>query len=157
MSSYGDPTSADLYFAALPNTSAWDALDDTQKQKYLNRGTLIIDQFGYIGFKNSVEPDLANEWPRSGIVNQDKDTIPDNIYYANYEIAHALARGIDPDKAISGTNVTSRGFSSVRTTYDAARTPEYVLNGVPSATAWNYLLPYFLRGSTGVIRLHRVN
>ena len=150
---YGTIAGADTYFAALPNTSAWDNSDDPTKTKYLNKATQIIDQFAFIGQKNSV----TNEWPRSGIKDQDYETIPEAILYAAYEIASALARGIDPEQELRSTHVTSRGFSSVRTTYDAARTPEYLLNGIPSLAAWNYLLPYFLRGSGGVIRLHRVN
>jgi hypothetical protein len=150
---------ADAYFATRSNTQAWDTLDTEAKQNYLNDATRYLNTLGYIGVKT--DSAQLNEWPRYGVIENgvilDKTVIPTQILQALYEIAFALARGIDPERELNRATVTSRGFASVRTTYDPGRTPEHVLYGCPSAMAWLYLLPYLERGQNGVVRLHRVN
>jgi hypothetical protein len=159
MTLYADVDAADAYFATRLNTTAWDAASEETKGKSLNESTRIMNQFAYIGDKTDVDQD--NEWPRSKIMMSgkllDETIIPEDILIAYYEIAFARIRGIDPEEELESSRVISRGFSSVRTTYDPSRPPEHVLNGVPSSTAWLYLLPYLRRDTAGVIRLHRVN
>lgn len=150
---------ANSYFAKKLHVGAWtDALTDT-KQKALNEATQIIDRFNYVGHKT--EADQDHEWPRSHVkirrLRLDETVIPNDILFAQYEIALALLNGIDPEREIRNARVTSRGYSSVRTTYDPRSIPEHTTFGVPSALAWSYLSTYLDRGSRGIIRLHRVN
>ncbi len=157
--SLATPADADSYFATRSNTAAWENADNTTKQNALNDGTRFIDQFSYVGRKT--DSTQVHEWPRYGIIESqvllDKDIVPQRILYALYEIAFAIVRGVDPERELKSINVLSRGFASVRTTYDPGRTPEYLQYGCPSGMAWLYLLPYLLREGTGVVRLHRVN
>lgn len=149
---------ADAYFALKLNTGAWDNADSDIKQLALNDATEIINRFEFIGCKTVSTQ--ANEFPRSGILFDnillDETLVPDKIRKALYEIAFALLRGVDTEREIRSQSVISRGFSTVRTTYDPRRTLEHIQYGVPSAIAWLYLLP-FLNRESGVIRLHRVN
>jgi hypothetical protein len=148
---------ADSYFADRLYTDQWFKLTANKKQQALNLATQIINTFNFIGTKI----DSVNEWPRSGVYLNNlllpSTSIPQDILFAQYEIALALAKGIDPEREIRNLRVTSRGYSSVRTTYDPRLAPEHLAYGVPSALAWSYLSAYFNRSLSGVVRIHRVN
>jgi hypothetical protein len=157
--SYSTVAQANAYFADMLYTNAWDTKTDNQKQQALNSATRIIDLFDFIGTKTlSTQP---HEWPRQSVylnslLLPDSD-VPQDIIIAQYEIALALAKGIDPEREIRSARITSRGYSSVRTTYDPRLVPEHLMYGVPSALAWSYLSTYFNRSLSGIVRLHRVN
>ncbi len=157
--SYSNIIAAAQYFAAKLYTEAWFKLDAGKQQAALNHATQIIDMFNYIGTKTLSTQ--AFEWPRDGVyLNNlllDKTTIPNDIILAEYEIALALAKGIDPERELKSLRVTGRGYSSVRTTYDPRLIPEYLKYGVPSFLAWSYLSTYLNRGTSGIVRIHRVN
>lgn len=159
MTSLDTVENADAYFATRSNTTAWSTSTEPVKQNALYDATRFLNQFAYVGRKTAT--DQEHEWPRYGVIVSgeawDKDTIPNEIKYALYEIAFAIIRGVDPEREIRSLRVVSRGFASVRTTYDPGRIPEYLQYGCPSAQAWLYLLPFLTREGTGVVRLHRVN
>lgn len=147
---------ANIYFAALLYSQDWTSANSDKQQQALNQATQIIDGFQYIGFKTV--SDQLHEWPRNDIRLGclDVSGLPIAILNAQYEISRALLRGIDPERDIRGLRVTSRGYSSVRTTYDPRYVPEHLMQGVPSALAWSYLSTYLVRGDSGVVKLHRV-
>lgn len=150
---------ADQYFSSRLFAEEWFNATADKKQQCLNVAWEIIDRFGYLGWLTS---DSQNhQWPRTGIVRSgvslDKDIIPADILKAGYEIAGALNKGIDPEREIRNLRVTSRGYSSVRTTYDTNRVPEHLRWGVPSALAWSYLSTYLRKDANGTISLHRVS
>lgn len=81
--------------------------------------------------------------------------VPTDILIACYEIAYALLDGVDPEQETDNLAVVSEGYSSVRSTYNRVLQQQHLAAGVPSMTAWRYLLPY-LRDNKG-IKLSRVS
>lgn len=148
----------DSYFAARLYSSSWSNANDTDKLKALVQATDIINRFNFIGRKTDCTQ--LNSWPRQFIMldgNQlDPTIIPIEIIIAQFEIALALLSGVNIEKEIRNLRMTSRGFASVRATYDPRNVPEHLLNGVPSATAWDYLSPFFNRQFED-IRISRVS
>ena len=157
--SYSTPADGDTYFAGRMFTTMWTTATTDQKQAALNQATSIINLFSYVGCKT--DPAQPFAFPRKGIVLEgvllDDSVAPNDILSAQFEIALALLKGIDPEKEIAGIGVTSRGFASVRTTYDSNRTSEHLENGVPSALAWALLYPFFNVNDSGSIDLRRVS
>ena len=119
------------------HTDAWDAATDVKKAKAANEATARINRLNFRGSKTDAEQ--ANQFPRDGDV-----AVPQNIKDACAELAYALLDGVDPDREAANLSVSAEGFSGARTTYDRSFVPEYVKAGIPSQTAWNYLLPYLL-------------
>lgn len=149
------PISQDLsdpnnYFSTRLHSSLWFNSSTDDQESALTQADRIIDSFNYIGYKTVSTQ--SNEWPR--IICKVSQT-PNEILYAKYEIAFALLSGIDPENELRSLRVTSRGYSSVRTTYSAADIPENIVNGVPSALAWLYLKPFFK--TSGTIKIRRVS
>jgi len=133
--SYSTVLEADIYFSNRLNTSVWDDSTETEKTKALIMGTQIIDRLNYKGDK-TVDTQTA-QFPRGG----DTD-VPDDIKYANDEIALALLDGVDPELEYENLFMTSQGYSNVRSTYNREIMPGHVVAGAPSVTAWRYLQPY---------------
>lgn len=150
---------ADTYFSNKLYTDLWTSASGDEKQQALNSATALINRFCYKGSKTVA--DQIHEFPRTGIyVNGtmiSDSIIPDDILRAQYEFAFAYIKRIDPEREIRNARVTSRGYSSARITYDSSRLPEHLLQGVPSALGWSYLLPYLCRDSSGIIKIHRVD
>jgi hypothetical protein len=71
-----------------------------------------------------------------------KPPVPDDILTACYEIAFSLLDGVDPEQETENLAVVSEGYSSVRSTYNRYLAQQHLAAGVPSMTAWRYLLPY---------------
>lgn len=129
------------------NTSAWDDASDPNKTIAIKMSTVAIDQLNFIGEK--VEDDQELEFPR------DEDTtIPVGIQQATFEISLALLDGADPELDFASLNQVSSGIANVRATYNRASNPAHIIAGIPSSTAWRYLLPY-LRDSRA-IKMSRV-
>ena len=167
-SAYGTITEANDYFATKLHTYTWDDSSNVDKQKSLYQATRIIDRLNFRGNKSTVyalleanedaesedirEAELSQEleFPRDGDVS-----IPADIQVACFEIAQALLDGIDPDMELENLGVESVSYAGVRTGYYRNQEAvEHLANGIPSATAWRYLLP-FLRDSKSV-RLTRI-
>lgn len=144
---YATIEEAQAYFDMRFNTSAWDVASEGDQTKALSHATLIIDRLTYAG--ELTDPAQKNKFPRDG------DTaIPEQIIYATAEIALALLDGIDPDIEYSNLKMTSQTYSKVQSTYDRSSAQPHVLAGVPSAVAWQYIMPYLL--DTTNITLYRV-
>ncbi len=103
--------------------------------KALSMATKIIDRLNYRGVKYDV--DQANQFPRGT-----DTTVPDDIGQACFEIALALLDGVDPQFEAENLSMTSQGYANVRSTYDRELTAPHISAGVPSLTAWRYLVPY---------------
>jgi hypothetical protein len=157
--SYNTIAQANAYFNSKLHNQPWPTLDVDKKQQCLNEANIILSRFNYLG-RRKVSSQLF-DFPRYGIfldaVYLDSTSIPNGILIAECEIARALADGADPEREARSLHVTSRGFSSVRTTYDPSLTPEHLRYGVPSALAWSYLSTYLVRDANGGIKLHRVS
>lgn len=150
---------ADIYFSGRLYVQAWLTASADNKQAALNDATRLINRFNYLGRKTVESQD--NEWPRHNVrincVSLDDSIIPNDILLAQYETAFALISGVNVEKELRSMGVTSRGYSSVRITYDPNRSGIWLTLGIPSYTAWAYLLPYLNREADGTIKLHRVS
>lgn len=160
MTSLSTIAEGDIYFATKLRAKAWTGATSPDKQTALWEATRVIDRFVYVGWKT--DPDQEHEWPRNGVYKSGillpNDVIPDDILIAQYEIAFAFLKGVDPERQLASMHVTSRGISSVRTTYDPRLIPDFLIYGIPSALGWSYLLPYFdFQGASGIIKIHRVS
>lgn len=127
------------------NVDSWeDAKDEDGSEwgetgtycvKALAQATKIIDTLNYRGEKTSSSQTLA--FPRGG------DTeVPNDIKLACFEIALALLNDVDPDIEAENLNLVSQGYANIRATYDRNSANPNVIAGVPSMTAWKYLVPY---------------
>lgn len=154
-SAYSTVEQADLYFATRLFVSEWSAAAPNQKQTALIEATRFLDKFNYKGIKtSSTQP---HEFPRTYLADYATDSVPEPILMAQFEIALAFLKGIDPERERRGAYVSSRRYSSVGTTYDTDNVPEYILYGVPSAVAWDYFYPFIDKSVAGTVKLHRVS
>ncbi len=154
---YLTPSEADDYFAAKLNTFRWHNAPQGDKIAALTQATAIIDRLSFRGFKTLVwharqsSETLTEEqlrelnlqqphaFPRDGAT-----TTPEDIQKACCEIAFALIDGYDPDKELRAIATVSEsvGPMGIRSTFDRSRVAAWIQAGVPSPTAWQYLLPY---------------
>lgn len=153
--SYSTPEQADAYFATRLFVSEWTTASRAQKDLALIEATRFLDKFNFKGCKT--DPNQDHEFPRTYLDGYAVDTVPEPILMAQFEIALAFLKGIDPERERRGAFVSSRRYSSVGTTYDTGNIPEYILYGVPSAVAWDYFFPFIDKSVAGVVNLHRVS
>jgi len=127
---------AQVYFDGRLNTGPWDAADDTTKDKALLQATRAMDRLNFRGEK--ADESQALQFPRSG-----DDTVPEDIECACAEEALALLDGKDPEMEREALAITEQTFGKIKAKFDRdAGRPINILNGIMSATAWGYLLPY---------------
>jgi len=165
---YGTLVQADSYFASRLHESAWSDADPADRPKALWAATQIIDALNYKGYKHCVytllqaNPSATQEQIRAAEVNQPLEfprgadaEVPEAIRIAEYEIAHALLDGKDPELELENLAVNAMGYGAVKTSYERSQLPiEHIINLVPSSVAWRLLKP-FLRDSDAlkVLRL----
>jgi hypothetical protein len=149
ISGYVTVVEADQYFDQRLWTQVWDEATAENKLKALIQATRLIDNLSFASAKT--DEDQANEFPRN-----DQDEVPNEIKAACCEIAISLIEGKDPEKEMESVGIASSGFGAVRESKFENTVPEYITNGIPSATAWNFLVP-FLRDTNKSITLSRVN
>jgi hypothetical protein len=169
---YGSLTEANEYFANRLHETAWTGASSATRSKALIAARAIIDALNYKGVKRSVytlcgpsaetssvslddiraaEASQPLEFPRGG------DTaVPEAIRIAEYEIAHSLLDGKDPELELENLAVSAMGYGAVKTSYERSQLPiEHIINMVPSSVAWRLLKP-FLRDSDA-LRLSRLS
>lgn len=136
LTSYLAISDAQIYFDGRLNTGPWDDADDTTRDKALLQATRAIDRLNFRGEKADESQEL--QFPRLG----DSD-IPEDIWCACAEEALSLLDGKDPEMEREALAITEQTFGKIRAKFerDAGR-PINILNGIMSATAWGYLLPY---------------
>ena len=155
---YGTVSDADDYFSHRLFETVWTQSTTANKTNALLAATRCIDSLNFKGYKATINnlPDSATEdeviaawkaqpleFPRGSTTSESDTTIPDDIVRACYEIAYSLLSGKDPETELESLYVTSQAYAQVRTSYDRGLLPlESVLNMVPSAIAYNLLLPY---------------
>jgi len=137
MGQYATLEEANAYFATRLHSGLWGATNPTDRNNSLIVATRIIDRLNFVGDKTDVITPQELEFPRGGDVN-----VPSDIKNASYEIAFALLDGVDPEMETDNLAIVSEGYSSVRATYDRNAALPHLAAGVPSMTAWRYLLPY---------------
>lgn len=150
---YGTVADADTYFANRLHETDWAIATPENKEKALLAATGDIERLSFVGVKSTVFDLLEEnptptdaelkaaydaqllEWPRD-----DGDTVPLNVEYACYEIAHERLKGRDPMVEIENLGLTSDGVGSTRVSRDV-QGPTYLANGIVSFLAWRFLLP----------------
>jgi hypothetical protein len=144
---YATIVEGDIYFSMRLNSEVWEDANTADKQKALEQGTIIIDRLNFAGCKT--DENQSEQFPRG------EDTVvPEDIKSADCEIALALLDGVDPEIESENLRMTAHKYGSVQTNYDVGSPPLNVIAGVPSMSAWRYLVPY-LRDQRA-ITLHRV-
>ena len=133
--SYIDIATGESYFAKKLNKSAWDDATNSDKALAILQSTLIIDQLNFVGEK--ADSDQNRQFPR-----KDDTTVPEAIKNATAEIALALLDGKDPELEFENLDMVTQTYANIKASYNREHPPEYLLAGVPSSTAWRYLLPY---------------
>lgn len=145
---YANITYANEYFSNRLHVASWTQAPVIDRNAALSMATRDIDRLEFVGSKTDSSQEL--EFPR-----EDDTDVPDDIKIACCEIALALLNGVDPEAELESARVTSDGYSSVRTTYDANSVPEHVYAMIASVRAWRYLRPYLREPAN--IRLNRVS
>lgn len=141
--SYSTVAEANTYFQTRLYSQAWDEATTANKTIALAEATERIDRLRFAGWP--VDDDQANEFPRYFDWSEGADgteEVPDDIKKAEAEIAMALLDGIDPDQEAEDLRVGSSGYSSVRMARNTRDAVPHVAAGIPSMTAWRYLLPW---------------
>lgn len=132
---YGAAVYADEYFKYRVGMDAWVTATPQDKVRAMITATRAVDRLNFVGDRASESQAL--QFPRG----TDTD-VPRDVIAAVYEEAAALLDGVDSQSEFDNLSATSRGISSVRTTYDRAAVPENIVAGIVSHAAWRYLVPY---------------
>jgi hypothetical protein len=166
---YGTLDEADEYFTNRLHEYSWFKAAPAKRPKALIAARRIIDTLNFKGRKSTVyallqadenatdeeiriqEAAQPLEFPRGN-----DEEVPDAIKMAQFEIAHSLLDGKDPEMELENLGIISQGVESVRTTYNRSQVPiEHIVNGVPNALAWRFIRP-FLRDEDA-IKLARIS
>ena len=151
--SYVTLAEANSYFETVPDSSTWDDKTDDQKNRGLISATRWIDSLNWYGQRCDDEQALS--WPRNNYhvdrVELTCDAIPNDIKYATYELARALANDTD---AITG-NTGDKGLyeevelGALKVKYNTASQATGTVNNVFDVYPWlqSYLGAYCLGGS----------
>lgn len=132
---YGSVLRGTEYFNNRLDNDAWFDSTNPKQRIALFEATQAIDKLNFAGEKT--DPDQLLEFPR-GLDTE----IPRYIEFATYELAYVLLDGVDINREVNKIVVSSESYASVRATYDRAATPDYMIAGIPSVKAWQYLKPY---------------
>lgn len=133
---YTSRAEGDTYFSGRLNTDCWDDASDADKDKALLQATRAMDRLNYRGEKTDADQEL--QFPRGGDL-----LVPDDIKAACAEEALALLEGKDPEMERESLSIKSQEFGKAKVGFDKSTgRPMNILNGIMSATAWSYILPY---------------
>ena len=151
--SYVTLTEANSYFETVPDSTTWDNKSNDQKTRALIAATRWIDSFVFFG--DRCDQNQALKFPRNNYQVDDVElsctTIPNNIKYAQYELARALANDTD---AITGTTGKDGNFEEVKlgdiqVKYNTASQGTGSVNNIMDVYPWlqSYLGAYMLGGA----------
>ena len=151
--SYVTLTEANSYFETVPDSTTWDNKTVDQKNRSLIAATRWIDSFVYYG--DRCDDGQALKFPRNNYqvdgVELACTLIPQNIKYAQYELARALANDTD---AITGTtgnqgNIAEAKLGDLEVKYNVASQGTGSINNILDVYPWlqSYLGSYMLGGA----------
>ena len=159
--SYVTLTEANSYFETVPDSTTWDNKTVDQKNRSLIAATRWIDSFVYYG--DRCDDGQALKFPRNNYqvdgVELACSKIPNNIKYAQYELARALANDTD---AITGTtgkegNISEAKLGDLAVKFSTASQGTGSFNNILDVYPWlqSYLGAYML-GGAGTFQLRAV-
>ena len=151
--SYVTLAEANSYFETVPDSTTWDNKTVDQKNRSLIAATRWIDSFVYYG--DRCDDGQALKFPRNNYqvdgVELSCTLIPQNIKYAQYELARALANDTD---AITGTtgnqgNIAEAKLGDLEVKYNVASQGTGSINNILDVYPWlqSYLGSYMLGGA----------
>jgi hypothetical protein len=151
--SYVTLAEADSYFETVPDSASWDNKTTDQKNRSLITATRWIDSLNFYG--DRCDEDQALKWPRNNYdydqVELECSLIPNEIKYATFELARALANDTD---AITGNNSTTGLYEEVelgdlKVKYNTRTQSTGSVNNIFDVYPWlqSYLGGYTLGGT----------
>ena len=151
--SYVTLTEANAYFETVPDSSTWTNKTDDQKNRSLISATRWIDSFVYYG--DRCDDGQALKFPRNNYqvdgVELACTLIPQNIKYAQYELARALANDTN---AITGTtgkegNISEAKLGDLAVKFSTSTQGVGSVNNILDVYPWlqSYLGAYMLGGA----------
>ena len=159
--SYVTLAEANSYFETVPDSTTWDNKTDDQKNRSLIAATRWIDTFVYQG--DRCDEDQALKFPRTNYqldrVELSCSTIPNNIKYAQYELARALANDTGAITGTTGTegNLSELRMGDIQLKYNTDSQGVGSINNILDVYPWlqSYLGAYML-GGAGTFQLRAV-
>ena len=151
--SYVTLAEANTYFETVPDSSTWDNKTDDQKKRSLISATRWIDSFVFYG--DRCDDGQALKFPRNNYqvdcVELACSTIPNNIKYAQYELARALANETDAMTGNTGTdgNIEQVKLGDIQVKYNTKSQGTGTVNNIMDKYPWlqSYLGAYMLGGA----------
>ena len=151
--SYVTLTEANSYFETVPDSSTWTNKTDDQKNRSLIAATRWIDTFVFQG--DRCDENQALKFPRTNYqvdrVELSCSTIPNNIKYAQYELARALANDTDAMTGNTGTdgNIEEVKLGDIQVKYNTSSQGTGTVNNIFAVYPWlqSFLGAYCSGGS----------
>ena len=151
--SYVTLTEANSYFETVPDSSTWTNKTDDQKNRSLIAATRWIDSFVFYG--DRCDDGQALKFPRNNYqvdgVELACSTVPNNIKYAQYELARALANDSEAMTGNVGTdgNIEEVKLGDIQVKYNIQSQGTGSVNNVLDKYPWlqSYLGAYMLGGA----------
>ena len=151
--SYVTLTEANSYFETVPDSTTCDNKTDDQKNRSLIAATRWIDSFVYYG--DRCDDGQALKFPRNNYqvdgVELACSKIPNNIKYAQYELARALANDTDAITGTSGKegNIEEAKLGDLEVKFNIASQGTGSINNILDVYPWlqSYLGAYMLGGA----------
>ena len=151
--SYVTLAEANTYFETVPDSTTWDNKSDDQKNRSLIAATRWIDSFVFFG--DRCDHGQALKFPRNNYQVDDVElacsAIPNNIKYAQYELARALANDTDAMTGNVGTNgnIAEAKLGDLEVKYNLASQGTGSVNNIMDVYPWlqSYLGSYMIGGA----------
>ena len=151
--SYVTLTEANTYFETVPDSSTWTDKTDDQKNRALVAATIWIDTLVYYG--DRCDDGQALKFPRNNYQVDDVElsctTIPNNIKYAQYELARALANDTDAITGTSGKegNIEQAKLGDLEVKFNTDSQGTGSINNILDVYPWlqSYLGSYMIGGA----------
>ena len=151
--SYVTLAEADAYFETVPSSTQWDNKQDDKKNRALIAATRWIDSFVFFG--DRCDHGQALKFPRNNYQVDDVElactAIPNNIKYAQYELARALANDTDAMTGNIGTNgnIAEAKLGDLAVKYNVASQGTGSVNNIMDVYPWlqSYLGSYMIGGA----------
>ena len=151
--SYVTLSESNDYFDTSPDSSTWTNKTDDQKKRALISATRWIDTLVFQG--DRCDEDQALKFPRTNYqvdrVELSCSTIPNNIKYAQYELARALANDTGAITGTTGTegNLSELKMGDIQLKYNTDSQGVGSINNIFDVYPWlqSYLGAYILGGA----------
>ena len=151
--SYVTLTEANSYFETVPDSTTWDNKSNDQKTRALIAATRWIDTLVFYG--DRCDDSQALKFPRNNYqvdgVELACTAIPNNIKYAQYELARALANDTDAITGTSGKegNIEQAKLGDLEVKFNTDSQGTGSINNILDVYPWlqSYLGSYMIGGA----------